>query len=339
MPAWKEAAFAGQQVRKKVVLALLFSSLVPLLVLIYVLHGYIVPLLGQHRPIVLALQTLILFTGLLMVAGAYVIWDLANAVVRAARLAGASRVVPGPDERTDEVGSLVTSVSNMVGTIEKQARDINQLSGRLETASMELEQTNSKLKKLSFEDELTGLYNRRFFSIRMGEELSRFRRFNHPASVILLDVDAFKLINDELGHAAGDATLREIAQLLLKHSREINVICRYGGDEFAILLVETSKPGAWQYAERMRQAVADYPFSHGRRVTASFGVAGLPEDVDSSMEDLLRAADEALYSAKRLGRNRVEGYGTGSADKTALGSEWPEGDDRPPRVLTVDGDR
>ena len=132
MPAWKEAAFAGQQVRKKVVLALLFSSLVPLLVLIYVLHGYIVPLLGQHRPIVLALQILILFTGLLMVAGAYVIWDLANAVVRAARLAGASRVVPGPDERTDEVGSLVTSVSNMVGTIEKQARDINQLSGRLE---------------------------------------------------------------------------------------------------------------------------------------------------------------------------------------------------------------
>ena len=325
MPAWKEAAFAGQRVRKKVVLSLLFSSFIPLLILIYILHGYIVPMLGQHRSVVLALQILILFTGLLMVGGAYVIWDLANAVVRAARLAGISGAVAGPDERTDEVGSLMTSVSNMVGTIEKQAKDINQLSARLEVASQELEQTNAKLKKLSFEDELTGLYNRRFFAIRMGEELSRFRRFSHPASVILMDVDAFKLINDELGHAAGDATLREIAQLLLKHSREINVICRYGGDGFAILLVETPKSGAWQYAERMRQAVADHPFSHGQQVTASFGVASLPEDADSSAEDVLRVADEALYSAKRLGRNRIEGYVARSADNAALRSDWTEG--------------
>jgi diguanylate cyclase (GGDEF)-like protein len=306
MPTWKDSAFAGYRIRKKVVLALLFSSFIPLLILIYILHAYIVPLLGRERLVVMALHGLILFTGLLMAAGAYLIWDLASAVARTAQFVAASKAVPGQEERTDEINLLVNSFSRMVGTIERQTGEINQFSARLETAYKELEETSSKLKKLSFEDELTGLYNRRFFSIRMNEELSRFRRFNHPASVILLDVDDFKSINDELGHAAGDETLRDIAQLLQKHSREVNVICRYGGDEFATLLVETAKAGARNYAERIRQAVANYPFSHGRQVTVSLGVASLPEDTDSSMEDLLQAADEALYTAKRLGKNRVQ---------------------------------
>jgi diguanylate cyclase (GGDEF)-like protein len=95
---------------------------------------------------------------------------------------------------------------------------------------------------------------------------------------------------------------------LLKHSRGINVICRYGGDEFAVLLVETSKAGARLYADRIRQVLATHPFAHGRRVTASFGVASLPEDVAPATEELIRAADEALYAAKRAGKNRVEGY-------------------------------
>jgi len=155
---------------------------------------------------------------------------------------------------------------------------------------------------------VTGLYNRRFFSVRVEEEVSRCRRFNHPVSVVLLDLDDYKVINDELGHGAGDETLREVAQLLLKHSRGINVICRYGGDEFAILLVETSKAGARLYADRIRQVLATHPFAHGRRVTASFGVASLPEDVAPATDELIRAADEALYAAKRAGKNRVEGY-------------------------------
>lgn len=321
MVAQHEVAFAGHRIRSKIVLALLLSSFIPLLILIYVLHGYIVPLLGQHRPVVMALQALTLFTGLLMAAGGYVIWDLANAVVRTTHLIAASKEVPGLEERSDEIGVLMNSFSRMIGTIEQQAGEINQFSTRLEAAYKELEQTSEKLKKFSFEDELTGLYNRRFFSIRMGEELSRFRRFNRPVSVILMDLDAFKSINDELGHAAGDETLRDIAQLLLKQSRGINVTCRYGGDEFAILLVETPKAGARLYAERICQVVADYSFSHGRRVTVSLGVASLPEDVDSSLEDLLRAADEALYTAKRLGKNRVAGYEAASADKSASAEE------------------
>ena len=133
------------------------------------------------------------------------------------------------------------SFSRMLVTIEQQASDVNEYARRLDTAYKELESTSAQLKEFSFKDEVTGLYNRRFFSIRLEEEVSRYRRFNHPVSVVLLDLDGFKAVNDDLGHGAGDETLRAMAEILLKQSRGINVICRYGGDEFAVLLVETSQ--------------------------------------------------------------------------------------------------
>src|SRR5205814_8730608 len=141
-----------------------------------------------------------------------------------------------------------------------------------------------------FKDEVTGLYNRRFFSLRLEEEISRFRRFNHPVSVVVLDLDGFKSVNDEFGHAVGDETLRDVGQILMKHSRGINVVSRYGGDEFAVLLVETSKAGAQLYADRIRQIIEGYPFSHRRPITASFGIASLPDDEATTSENLIRAA-------------------------------------------------
>jgi diguanylate cyclase (GGDEF)-like protein len=204
-----------------------------------------------------------------------------------------------------EVGALMGAFSRILGKIEEQGTEINDFAQRLETAYNELEFSNARLKEFSFKDEVTGLYNRRFFSIRLEEEVSRYRRFNHPVSVMLIDLDGFKDVNDELGHGAGDQTLRDMADILLKYSRGINVICRYGGDEFAVLLVETSKAGARLYADRIRQVLATYPFANGRRVTASFGIAALPEDVAPAADDLMRAADEALYAAKRAGKNRV----------------------------------
>ena len=172
----------------------------------------------------------------------------------------------------------MTSFNKMLVTIEQQATEINTFATRLDAAYKELESTNARLKETSFKDEVTGLYNRRFFSLRLEEELSRYRRFNHPVSVVLLDLDGFKAVNDEFGHTVGDETLREIAQILMKHSRGINVVSRYGGDEFAVLLVETSKAGARLYADRIREVVAKYPFSHGKVRHASFGVASLPDD-------------------------------------------------------------
>ena len=197
----------------------------------------------------------------------------------------------------------------MLAPIEQQAAALDRYATRLDAAYQELESTNARLKEFSFKDEVTGLYNRRFFSIRLEEEVSRYRRFNHPVSVVVLDLDGFKAINDELGHPAGDETLRGMADILFRHSRGINVLCRYGGDEFAVLLVETSKAGAWLYADRIRYVLPSHRFTHGRRITASFGIASLPEDVPPSADALIRAADEALYAAKRAGKNRVSVQG------------------------------
>jgi diguanylate cyclase (GGDEF)-like protein len=209
------------------------------------------------------------------------------------------------DHVQDAMDSFMESFSKALSGIEQEAEEVNQYAVRLDSAYKEIETSSAQLKEFSFKDDVTGLYNRRFFSIRLEEEVSRYRRFNHPVSVVLLDLDGFKAVNDELGHAAGDETLRGMAEILLKHSRGINVISRYGGDEFAVLLVETSKAGARLYADRIRYVLPTYRFGHGRRITASFGIASLPEDVVPGRDDLIRAADEALYAAKRAGKNRV----------------------------------
>jgi diguanylate cyclase (GGDEF)-like protein len=301
-----DVARAGQRIKSKVLVALVLSSVVPILVLAFVVLVLLLPTLGPGEALKFGvLQMLIVFTLIGMLAGAWIIWDLGRIVARMGALMASEGALSGFERRQDEVGTLMTSFNKMLLTIEQQAAEINTFATRLDAAYKELESTNARLKETSFKDEVTGLYNRRFFSLRLEEELSRYRRFNHPVSVVMLDLDGFKAVNDEFGHTIGDATLREIAQILMKHSRGINVVSRYGGDEFAVLLVETSKAGARLYADRIREVVSKYPFSHGKVVTASFGVASLPDDEAGTAEDLFRAADEALYTAKRAGRNQV----------------------------------
>ena len=298
-------ALIGRRLKHRVQLAIALSGVLPLLVLAHVVHGYVLPGLKDTDPTrIFALQGLITCTMLGMIAGAYVIWDLGRTVAGMADALSNQRF-EGLGHRKDEVGTLMNSFGQMLQTVEQQAAEINAFASKLDAAYKELESTNLRLKEYSFKDEVTGLYNRRFFSMRLDEELARYRRFNHPASVVLLDLDGFKAVNDDLGHAVGDETLRDIAQILMKHSRGINVVSRYGGDEFAILLVETSKAGARLYAERIRQVIGSFPFSHGKSITASLGVASVPDDEAATAEDLFRAADEALYAAKRAGKNQV----------------------------------
>jgi diguanylate cyclase (GGDEF)-like protein len=139
--------------------------------------------------------------------------------------------------------------------------------------------------------------------VRIEEEWKRHSRFAEPVSLVLLDLDRFKDVNDRFGHRAGDEALKEVAHLLQKHSRNFTVVTRYGGDEFAVLLVNTPRAGAVTYAHRIREVVEQHAFAHGS-VTVSLGVASLPEDAADS-DDLVVAADKAMYEAKRLGRNRV----------------------------------
>ena len=162
---------------------------------------------------------------------------------------------------------------------------------------------NARLEDLSFKDALTDVYNRRYFTIRIEEEFKRHSRFGEPLSLALADLDHFKEVNDRFGHRAGDEALRNVAQLLVKHSRSFSIVTRYGGDEFAIILVNTAKGGGVTYADRIRRVIEQHNFAH-TPVTVSLGVASIPEDA-TNVDDLIVAADQALYDAKRTGRNRV----------------------------------
>jgi diguanylate cyclase (GGDEF)-like protein len=162
---------------------------------------------------------------------------------------------------------------------------------------------NARLEDLSFKDALTDVYNRRYFTIRIEEEFKRHCRFGEPLSLALVDLDHFKEVNDRFGHRAGDEALRDVAQLLVKHSRSFSIVTRYGGDEFAIILVNTAKGGGVTYADRIRGVIEQHHFAH-TPVTVSLGIASIPEDAPN-VDDLIVAADQALYDAKRTGRNRV----------------------------------
>ena len=162
---------------------------------------------------------------------------------------------------------------------------------------------NARLEDLSFKDLPTELYNRRYFDLRIDEEVKRHTRFGHPLSLVVLNVDHFRQLNTDHGRAVGDEVLSEVARLLVKHSRSFTIIARLDGDDFAALLANTPRAGAVTYSQRIRSVIANHRFTHGA-ITASFGVAGLPADA-ASADELIAAAHRALSDAKRLGRNRV----------------------------------
>jgi diguanylate cyclase (GGDEF)-like protein len=163
---------------------------------------------------------------------------------------------------------------------------------------------NALLEDLVFRDPLTGAYNRRYFALRIEEEAKRHARLGEPMSLVLIDLDDFKPVNDRHGHETGDEVLRELTRVLMENSRNFSIVTRYGGDEFAVLLINTPKAGALRYADRIKDLVERHTFERVR-LTASIGVASMPDDV-SAVADLMPLADRALYAAKRLGRNTVQ---------------------------------
>lgn len=163
------------------------------------------------------------------------------------------------------------------------------------------------LETLAAIDFLTGVYNRRHFQALAQAELARCQRYMRPLSVLMIDIDHFKAVNDRLGHAAGDRVLQNVCSTCLSEKRDSDVIARVGGEEFAIMLPETTETAAAQFAERLsRQVGMAKPTIFGEqvRVTISIGVASVSA-ATSGIDALLQEADRALYEAKRLGRNRV----------------------------------
>ncbi len=167
---------------------------------------------------------------------------------------------------------------------------------------------HKRIKKLSITDGLTGLYVYRYFQDKLEEELRRAQRYQEQLSVIIVDIDGFKKINDTHGHLAGDMVLKEISQILRNVCREVDSIARYGGDEFVLILPQTEREGSFYLAERARKTVKNYEFqSPGRepiKLTVSCGVASLAADIKDK-ENLIKKADDALYRAKNEGKNKT----------------------------------
>jgi two-component system cell cycle response regulator len=192
---------------------------------------------------------------------------------------------------------------------------------RIKAIQERVRAAKKELEKLSVTDGLTGLFNHRFIQSRLKEEFRRAQRYGDPLHVLLLDLDHFKDVNDRHGHLVGDTVLREFSEVLTTAVRETDLVARYGGEEFVVLLPHTREPGALAVAERIRLQVDERGFARERNlaITVSGGLVGFPDPTISTPEMLLRHADEALYQAKREGRNRIGVRPAPSAAATLAG--------------------
>ena len=208
------------------------------------------------------------------------------------RCMGVIELVNGPGDPlfTDEDLQIVTGIADFAAIAIDNARNFQ------------------RVQELTITDEHTGLYNARHLQTLLEREVVRARRFAHPLSLIFLDMDRFKEVNDQHDHLVGSAVLREVGALIHSCIRQVDAAFRYGGDEFAALLVETDAASAHQVAERIRQSIRGQTFLAGRglaiRLSASVGVATFPEHCQDAME-LLRCADQAMYRVKASGRDGV----------------------------------
>jgi diguanylate cyclase (GGDEF)-like protein len=195
-----------------------------------------------------------------------------------------------------------------VNGLELQIRATSML--RIKRLADELETANDKLRALATIDALTQLPNRRVLSERLAFEFARAARYVHPLSCLMVDVDHFKKVNDTFGHQVGDKVLCEVGAILQKTIRATDLVGRYGGEEFMVILPQTRGADARIAAERLRRAVATLPRESPDvpEVTVSIGVAAMEQQLASTVDELVHRADQALYKAKAAGRNRVASW-------------------------------
>lgn len=208
------------------------------------------------------------------------------------RCLGVIELVNGPGDRPFDAESLRTLAAL----------------GDYATIAIDNARNFARVQELTVVDEHTGLYNARHLRAMLDAEVRRAERFRHPLSLIFIDIDHFKAVNDNHGHLVGSEVLREVGARIKQELRGTDVPTRYGGDEFAIILPETGPEAGLRAAERLQQAIAREPFGGAKglqlAVTASFGVATMPDHA-LTVDELLRTADTAMYRAKQLGRNTV----------------------------------
>ncbi len=201
-------------------------------------------------------------------------------------------------------------VYDMAQALEQQNAELRRMNEELEqivaARTQELTEKNQQLEKLAITDRLTGLYNRHYLDRVCEHEFATAQRYGNAFSLILLDVDLFKQVNDQYGHAVGDAVLVDIAHILRQRVRETDVVGRWGGEEFLVICPNTTQQGACEVAEVLRERIAHHSFADVGQRSASFGVASYR--ADDTLTSLYVRADQALYQAKAGGRNQVKSF-------------------------------
>jgi diguanylate cyclase (GGDEF)-like protein len=247
-----------------------------------------VPMMDRHGEVIGAVQVLNKKAGL---------FDADDEAILLALTAQAAVAIENAD--------LYTRLSEMNRSLEQK---VEERTGELTRANLRLSALNKELVEISIIDGLTQVYNRRYFMERFRQEVKRVGRYGPPVSLLMIDIDHFKKVNDTYGHQAGDAVLAGVAGLIKWKLRETDLIARYGGEEFCVIATGTEQAGALVLAERVRQLVDGAAFEHAGKtlmVTISIGVSTwTPADRDD-FEELIRRADAALYQAKEQGRNCV----------------------------------
>jgi len=292
---------------------LVFLGFLPLPLVAYALGMYVVTrgmAEGSTRQLFDS-QLLLVFAALLVAgAGGFLIWRTATSLGTAADVQVGLEDFEGDlTDRLDSATSLNSgtpvmrnSVTRMLATIERQAGDLDEMTRRLHGANQEVESVRARLREVSLTDPVTGLYNRRFFTVRLEEEVARYRRFGHPLSLVLVGLDGIE-VSAGSGSHDGEDMIRRIAEILLRISRNVDVICRYNSRTYALVLMETAESDVWPYTKRVGDALEDFSASRARPVTASFGVASMPGDAVSA-DDLVRMAEEALEVSRLTGKAR-----------------------------------
>jgi diguanylate cyclase (GGDEF)-like protein len=225
-----------------------------------------------------------------------------------------SMSIPGRKdfENSMEKRKLLEEIDRLRRENEELSRgltELKELKDHYRETTRELKAARERMKQLSITDDLTDTYNYRYFMDSLELELRRAERYEYPISLMMLDIDHFKIYNDNHGHMEGDKVLRKVAGVIKDTVRHTDILARYGGEEFASILIKTSLDEAFQIAQRVREAVEDFEIDYQDtqpmgRLTVSVGVSTLCSQV-SSLKGLVKTADDALYEAKKAGRNRV----------------------------------
>jgi diguanylate cyclase (GGDEF)-like protein len=212
-------------------------------------------------------------------------------------------------EKEKEIGKWRSLWEEKNRELEDHNRELMALKELYKERARELRAVMEKLEEVSITDDLTQIYNHRYLISRLQYEFERAKRYGFAISLIMLDIDHFKIYNDNNGHLAGDDALRKVAKLTHEAIRESDIVGRYGGEEFAVILLHADVVQMMEVAERIRRIIEETPFPNEEsqpmgRITVSMGGSCLCDGM-TTVEDLIKSADEALYRAKRSGRNQV----------------------------------